>query len=480
MGLAWMDSRAAIALSALFVVALAAYYVTLLPIGNLALGDEFLTLDRVNGFVTRGDYLTVYTENKPDFRKPPLQYWLSAALIQIGVDLTTALRFPSYVFSILALISTGFLARALSPLTPYAAPAAIALLAGSQTFWTFGTSAMLDSGATLFSTLAIAGFVLALRQPLWWYLVAFAVALSALQKAPAPLAMVILMSLVVLASSGSGTSGPRASFRNRHFIRATPLTAAALLVWPIIQMAQHGAAELRETYLTHMFSRFSPSSEARYSLAELILEKEALIRVPGILALAALPYVLRRRELVALPALLLGFALIVGAAGDMVYPRYSIPFLPLLMAALAVVIIRVLASQPLAALALIVALSFASSGPFKTSAAVGNMTEGQTGHLPLLRNVAAALRDDETLVVCRGKGNPHVGAISYYASNGRPFLKIATIEQFLVRDRDGRARPPYRGICNAAQADLLRARFGPNAIVEEANGAIHWQGGAKE
>src|SRR4026208_1785903 len=98
------------AVSFLFVAALAAYYWTLLPVGTIQQGDEYITLDRVHSFLIRNDYWTVYSNNLPTFKKPPLQYWITAYLLREGADLEFALRFPSFLFGILTLINVGILA----------------------------------------------------------------------------------------------------------------------------------------------------------------------------------------------------------------------------------------------------------------------------------------------------------------------------------------------------------------------------------
>lgn len=471
--------RMASALAVLIVVVLAAYYFTLLPVGDIQINDEFRTFDRTLGFVESGDYLTVQAYNQPTFRKPPLQYWMSAALIARGVDLVAALRFPSWLFTILTLATTGFLAHTLRPRSAFAAPAAIALLAGSEAFWMFGISAMLDAGAMAFATVAVTACLLALRQPRWWYLVAAAIGLAAMQKAPIPLALVAVMVLVATATARQTGIDLRGAFANRHFVLAGLVMTAMLLAWPAIQWLRHGTEALAEAYGVEMVNRFSPFSGVRRGpgqpLAKLVFDGEYILRVPGLLALAALPFLLGRRELLALPLMVVAYAVMAAVAGGSLYPRYFLVFLPLLMAALAVVIVDGLARWPIAALAVVVALSFSLSGPFRTSAGLGHLREGPMALRPFLEEVGRALRDDETLVACQGRGSPHVGLVSQFASNGRPFLRLQEFGALERLERQGRARPPYRGVCKAAEADTVRRRFGENAIMGEFNGAIHWQ-----
>ena len=114
-------SFAPFVLSAIFIALLAIYYFSLLPLGQIQHGDEYLTLDRANSFVIRDDFLSVYSNNLPTFKKPPLQYWITAFLIRQGMDLEFALRFPAFLFGILTLINVGVLAYLIDPKNPWVA-----------------------------------------------------------------------------------------------------------------------------------------------------------------------------------------------------------------------------------------------------------------------------------------------------------------------------------------------------------------------
>ena len=106
--LAWL-------LSLVLIAAFAAWHWQVLPQGALQHTDEFRTLDRSNSFLLRDDDLTVYSENRPTFKKPPLQYWATAWLLQHTDDLEFALRLPSFLCAIALLVATGILTGVLSP-----------------------------------------------------------------------------------------------------------------------------------------------------------------------------------------------------------------------------------------------------------------------------------------------------------------------------------------------------------------------------
>ena len=145
-----------ILVTALLIAAVLFIYLPLLPVGGFRFFDEFHTLDRTTAFARHGDWFTVYSLQEPSFKKPPLQYWMSAGLLETGAGELTALRLPSFLFTLGSLVATALLAAAVMPATLWAMPASVLLLACSTMFWAYGLSAMLASGATFFATLALA------------------------------------------------------------------------------------------------------------------------------------------------------------------------------------------------------------------------------------------------------------------------------------------------------------------------------------
>jgi 4-amino-4-deoxy-L-arabinose transferase-like glycosyltransferase len=468
-------------LSFVMIAVVTIYYWTLLPVGHIQHGDEYLTLDRSNSFVIRGDYSTVFSNNRPTFKKPPLQYWMTAALMRNGSDLELALRFPSFLFGILTLINVGFLAYLLYPANPWVTPAAIALLAGSSSFWGSNVSALLDSGAALFSTMAITACLLAFSRPRWWYLAALAIGLAAWQKAAIPLLLVGGMVLFAVASKKYHQVDIRHALLNRHFWAALGAALAAVFFWPVFHWVSYGAGSFQEAYVGQMVDRFSPFSTEtgggiRRSWHTVLLASEPVLRVPAILALIAMPWVLGKKELLALPLLLAVF--VVGAffATGYVSPRYSLIFLPLLMAALAVVLVKSLPGKVLPTL-LVAALAVSKGGPIRSAKALGLLQDDQEKYFSLLQGVGTSLRPEEMLVVCRpGPANARiaVGAFSYYASAGRPFHEVRSATIFQRLENQGALRPPYRGLCHKRDFEGIKPLLSKYEIVEEANEYIHW------
>jgi len=378
------------------------------------------------------------------------------------------------------------LAFLINPRNAYVAPSAVAMLAGSAKFWESGISGLLDSGAAFFATFAVTGCLLALRQPRWWYVTAAAVGIGALQKAPVPLAMVAFVALFSIAVAKRDGLDVRCAFANRHFAISALLTLVAVLFWPALQFSRYGLHALEQAYVNQMIDRFSPAggdeTVSRRSWFTIILAGEPLLRLPGIAALAALPWVTRRAGFASLPLLLLIFAVLAAFAGGYVSPRYSLIFLPMLMAALAAVVLQIFEERPVIGHVIIIALTFSSLGPIKSATALGIADEGKSGIVEVLTKVGSALQPGETLVVCRGAREGkrlYPGAVSFYASNGRPFVQARTVSEIEQMEQRGAISPPYRGLCHAGESEALRAAFGDSAIIEEVGGFVHWQSRGK-
>lgn len=465
-------------LSLVLITAIAAWHWHVLPQGSIQHTDEFLTLDRSNSFLLRDDGLTVYSENRPTFKKPPLQYWATAWLLEHTDDLEFALRLPSFLCAIALLVATGILVAVLSPATPWAIPAAIALLAGAGTFVASSLSALLDMGATLFATVAIIACWLALRQPRWWYLVALVSGLAALQKAPLPPLLVAAMLGFLYVTRKRHDIDFRLALRNPHFLISVLLTLALVALWPALQWVLHGTGALTEAYLGEMVNRFNPATESeRPSWLRVLLNGEPLLRVPAIVALFAMPRVLRRPELAVFPFLLVGFVILTAVAGGHVSRRYSILLMPMLMMALAVVTVRLVPGRVLPVV-VIGAFVLSNGSPFKSAKSLGLTTPGPAVHVPMLQSVGRSLAAGESPVMCqwgqRKKPKLFPAMFSYYASNGRPFQKLDDPDHLARLEQDRRLAGPYRGVCNTEQFEAMKASLIDPQAIEVSHGYVHW------
>jgi 4-amino-4-deoxy-L-arabinose transferase-like glycosyltransferase len=447
--------------------------------GFLVHPDEFLTLERANSLLAHGDPLTIYSNNLPTFKKPPLQYWMIAGLWQAGADFLVALRLPSFIFGLLTLAVTGILALQVYPQNRLVAPAAILLTASSSNFWESSVSALLDMGALFFALAALSATLAALKDPRWWYGVALAGVLGALQKGQVPL-LYLALTLIVLAATARWSGLPvRSALANRHFATAMVLMALGMLAWPLLQWLKYGDAYVQEAFVEQVAQRFAPSLSGRedsWSAYSIFINGEPVPRMIGLAAVLWLPFRLQRPELAFFPALVLGFWLVVALASGYISPRYSLLVLPLLTISTAVITLDLLPDLrwQAAAVAIICAIGL---GPFKTAGMLGLTTSQYAAQVPVMEEAARTLAPGETLVVCRakrGSGRMPAGAISYYASGGRPFETIeifADLSQLQARGLTG----GFLGLCTEKQFDALDAPQGEIAEVKRMDGFVLWR-----
>jgi 4-amino-4-deoxy-L-arabinose transferase-like glycosyltransferase len=251
------EFRAAVLIAALIATSIWLYYAAQIGIGDLSRPDEFSTLDRSAGFSLHHDWLTVYSKGEPSFRKPPLQYWMSALLLKTGIDPLIALRLPSIFFALATLAATGLLAYALAPNFPWAIPGAILVLCGSTARWQNANSALLDSGATFFVTASLATIILALTRPRWWLSAGLLIGLGSIQKAPVPLLLLGLLLLMLHISRGWTGFDSQSLQRNPHFKRGLVLALVLSFAWPCLQLVLHGVDVLGTNY-SETIKRFIP------------------------------------------------------------------------------------------------------------------------------------------------------------------------------------------------------------------------------
>ncbi|WP_116131909.1 glycosyltransferase family 39 protein [Tropicimonas sp. IMCC34043] len=450
-------------------------------VGDLTQNDEFLTLDRSTSFVRHHDWMNVYSLNAVSFRKPPLQYWMSALLIENGMDLVPALRWPSVLFGLATLVATALLAAAVMPANLWAMPAAVLLTASSDRFWKGSVSAILDSGAIFFSVLAVAATILALRRPGWWYVAAAAIGLGALQKAPVALAFVALYLVFLWLTARWHPCGFRKITGDRHFRRSLGLALVLALSWHVFQLAQHGMVAITESFGDQMIGRFSPSAEAGLirtpgEVLNHLLGSEDVLRGLGLLALIVLPWRLKRFELLPLPLIVLCYATAIAFATGFISYRYSIFFVPFLSVALAAVLLT-LPLAPRWLTAIVIVISLAAGGPFKTRGRLSVDPAADTrAQIAILASAGHSNRPDDSLVICGWGDGDHLppGAISYYASEGRPFIRLSDPAELARLAAAGNIPGGIHGVCTADQLAQLKDDLVGLEILDTQEDFRHW------
>ncbi|WP_165354793.1 glycosyltransferase family 39 protein [Tropicimonas sp. IMCC6043] len=426
----------------------------MIGLGALDLYDEFYTLDRTTGFARAGDWLNVYTHNELNFRKPPLHYWFGGLLLDQGMDLPAGLRAPSMIFALGCLGATALLAAAILPGNLWAVPVAVLFLSTSRRFWISASQALLDTGAMFFVTMALAATILALRRPWWWYVVGLAIGLGALQKAPIAFIFVALFLLFTGLTARWHGTGFRSFLGNRHFLTSMLVAVGLWSSWYIFQVAQHGFVVLKVGFGEQMIDRFAPGADvsAKRSLSAVfdhLMGSEALLRLPAVLALAILPWWLRRFDLLALPLMVLTYLAAVGFAEGGISMRYTLYIGSTLAVALAAVLVT-LPVRPRTLTALILLLALAIGGPVRSPADLRLFPRGiRQLQVDMLTRLSEEQKPSEQIVYCNWDPKTRIppGAVSYYGSANRPYFRPDGPDGFAALVGSGAISGPMRGIC---------------------------------
>jgi len=232
-----------------------------LTTGKNLYGGEYNTLERSAAFSKQGDWLSVYSSNARSGKKPPLQYWLTAIHLKLGMPELVSLRMWPFIFLIGLLVVTALISFHLSNDNPWVIPASILLLTSSSILVRLGRSGMLDAGVAFFLMSALLSFLYAKERSKYWILCGLFIGLGALQKAPVALLFVLFIMLVLRFKQDSYYRWQLLR-NNRYFNRGLYLGLALVLFWPVLQTFRMGMG-FSETAFEEMVMRFSPVGQAR-------------------------------------------------------------------------------------------------------------------------------------------------------------------------------------------------------------------------
>ncbi|NDR59552.1 ArnT family glycosyltransferase [Aliiruegeria sabulilitoris] len=454
----------------------------MLHLGALDLYDEFYTLDRTTGFARHDDWLNVYRNNEVSFRKPPLQYWFGAFLLEQGYDWTFGLRAPSMAFALGCLIATAFLAAIVLPANPWVIPVAVLFLTVSRRFWISASQALLDTGVLFFLTVSLVAAMLALRRPVWWYLMALAVGLGALQKAPVALIFVTLFLLFTGLTARWHPYKFRSFVTNRHFLISVALALAISASWYVFQIAQHGLVVLKVGFGEQMFDRFVPTADVQKTrnLSQVIdhlLGNEEMLRWCAVIALALLPWRLKRYDLLPLPMMLVAYLLAVGFADGGVSPRYTLYFASIFAVSIAAVLLT-LPIKPRTLSAFIVMLALAMGGPVRSPMDLRLFPRDlRLRQIEMLERISAEQDPSEQLVYCNWDPATRIppGAVSVYGTANRPYFQPEGHDGFRDLVENGEITGPMRGLCPTDQLQDVEPYVNGFQVVETlSHGSRHY------
>ncbi|WP_420863362.1 ArnT family glycosyltransferase [Algirhabdus cladophorae] len=458
--------HAALVATACLILVLFAWHMQSLGQGGLSQFDEYYTYERSIGFALHNDWWSVYSSNAPTLKKPPLQYWMSAAFMQMGLSDLLALRLPSAIFGFGAFIATAMLAHAIVPQKPWAMFASVLFLASFLSIWQSLTSAMLDGGAIFFTTFGFWAFFKAWQAPKLWFLFIAATFLAGLQKGPTPLGFFVfgvlglaLTAMILPVKMPDGLS-------KKKLFAIFWIAFSVAFVWQFFQLARYGGPEaLSGNFEGEMIGRFTPSLAAAtdsdlISFARMMLGQgsEAILRGAGLLAVVALPFLTRRYELMAAVGMVAFFALIMWMASGNVYARYVLVILPLLCVCLAGTIAS-LPVQPIPKIAVTALFVVVSQGPIKPIERLGLAAPARFDPplsvlLPQLPPLMSTVGAEETpMVICAQNRETRIprGAITVYAAPRRDF--------HYDRDGDGLHRAQRQSDQNQMQGLCTEVEF---------------------
>lgn len=438
------------------------WYAVGLGADGLSKFDEFLTYDRSLGFARNNDWLTVYSQNEPSLKKPPLQYWTSAFLMELGLSDNLALHLPSMVFTLGVLIATAWLARVMIPELPSAMLPAVLLLASSKEFWSHADSAMLDSGAMLFSTLGLIAMFAAFERPKLWPYFGLVVFLAGMQKTPTPLAFLALALASLLLTQKWQDRPFSEIWKNKTFLWTIAISLVLAFAWPLFQYFRYGPdAYFQGSLKSEVFDRFSPGASQRgvEEIIKIVFGNEPALRLAGIAGLCALPFALGRPRLLAATGIVLFFFAAMWMASGEVYGRYTLLVLPVLMVGAAGGILLI-TKKPWVRVLLVAVLCLSKLGPIKRNVDYRFETTVEKFGIDLrdlLEPMQSMIQPGETLVICGIENHRRLplGAAAVYASPDQPFVYMRHPDLQGYLDRFGYTSGPLRGVCRAKELDLF-------------------------
>jgi 4-amino-4-deoxy-L-arabinose transferase-like glycosyltransferase len=461
---------------------LAAIYVAVLwpkiASGTLWHHDELLTGNRAREMVVRGDPFTVTLNYEPDFKKPPLQYWLSALLMQITRNRELAVRLPSLLYGALCLPATVFLAWCcrrrggnggiFELLVP-----GIAVLAFGY-FVHISRVGLLDTGSAFYLALVIGGCQLAKKNPRWWWFVGAACTLGAWQKAPYAFGAWILVIALRWVSRKE-----RFGLRSRTFWLALLVSMVAAAGWLALQWIRHGdelmVAAGHEQADTLLRAHDPEDIGFRPQLYWwwLTLDWALVGAVAPVAVIATLISGRLRRELTAHVEVAAVCAIfgVVLALTPYRAERYLIVLIPLLAVVTLTWIPSLIESFSFVPLTqrVLMGIFIVSAFPVAAFHYAKPVRNGPESLLSATHDFRDTLQPGEVIVIDR-EADPDFNTtdfIQFYASLRRPALLLESyeIDAALRASAAGRNASTYRGIARADQMPrLLRANSRLEAV----------------
>ncbi|MBW2419845.1 MAG: glycosyltransferase family 39 protein [Deltaproteobacteria bacterium] len=483
-----------LALGLLTVAVYGLYFSQDLGAGSPRHYDAYYTLIRSIGFLDTGDWLAVHRNTQPDFRKPPLQYMLTALSMKAGMDDMLALRLWPFVFALGTLLGTLLLARLIAPYSPWAMPSAVLLLASSRVLAGQARMGLLETGMACFLVLSLCALFLAERDSRWWIAAGTLVGLGFLQKAPVALAASALGVTALCWLPGERAYSWAALRRSRDFRIGGAIALGLCAFWPLVQVLRFGPKYLKVQYLWQMIYRFHPHPPAGAGgvgpeplrwLEWLRFDSPMVwLTCLALLGVALLTPRFRRNGKLFLVALYVGVVIAaLAVAGGEVYPRYIVVLTPFLAVVGGVVLAELVPwRRPLAGG--VAAVLFATNLP-----ALAQVTRpsdaNDADRMATARLFREALAEDETPIFFYSEARRldyPPPAFLYYADLDRRvavFNRVGLRQLGPAKARQ-RLRPPYQGIAHRDDYAMVGRYLGPLVEVGRHGEHVIWKSAGRD
>jgi uncharacterized protein (TIGR03663 family) len=224
---------------------------------NLAAWDEAIYAQVSKEIVQSGEWLTLHWQYSPWFEKPPLFMWITSVVYRMfGISEFSA-RLPSAISGIAVLALTYTMGRL--AYGKRAGLLAAAILFSCYHFFSFSRFGTMELMLTLFTYLAVYGYLRTIADQRWWYLVWSACALGLMVKGAGGIVAPVAIWLAVIFDKHL------ASIRSRHFWQACLLAAVIVLPWHVLMYARYGHPFIDEYVGYHVIARATTTLEGHAS-----------------------------------------------------------------------------------------------------------------------------------------------------------------------------------------------------------------------
>jgi len=211
--------------------------------------DEAIYAQVISDTQNAGDFLTLRTPDGPWFQKPPLYFWLAMESEKFFGPSEFALRFPSAILGIAAIILTCLIAFELSSNT-YIALIAGTILLTTGSFLEASRQLRLDVPVTTAILFALYSFVRARKNQKWYLGVAIGIGIGVLFKSV--IGIFVLPIILIWSFFDKDWSW----LKNKYLWYGIGLSFLIVLPWHVYETLKFGSSFWNEYLLLHVFERF--------------------------------------------------------------------------------------------------------------------------------------------------------------------------------------------------------------------------------